>query len=120
MAGIRWLSPPCQAALEPVLPLGPREICADMAASTLTCTVSAPLNSCWVFQATTPKLWTMPLADQAKALGTFLRYQYLDASGTRLSRLAMRDLSVRAVYIAACFSMFSSIERLAVRYWPKK
>ena len=122
MAGIRWLSPPCQAALEPVLPSGPRELCADMAASTLTCLVSAPLNTCWAYTVTTPNLWTMSLLEQATALVGFLRRQYLEeteAGATRVSRLAMRDLSVRVVYIAACFSMFSSIERLAVKYWPR-
>ena len=123
MAGIRWLSPPCQTALEPVLPSGPREICADMTASTFTCLVSAPLNACWAYTVTTPKLWSMTLAEQATALAGFLRRQYLeDTAGgaTRVSRLALRDLSVRAVYIAACFSMFSAIERVAVKYWPKR
>ena len=56
-------------------------------------------------------------AERAGTLGPFLRRQYLDASGWP-SRLAVRDLSVRCVYIACCFSMFSGIERLAVRWWP--
>ena len=33
MAGIRWLSPPIQRALEPAVPSGPRELLSDMAAS---------------------------------------------------------------------------------------
>jgi len=118
MAGIRWLSPPIQAALQPLVPSGPREIIADMSASMLTCVVSAPLNACWSYIVTTPSLWAMTGTERAHALIPFLRSQYLDPTGTRLSRLAMRDLSVRCVYIACCFSMFSGIERLFVRYWP--
>ena len=117
MAGIRWLSPPIQRALEPAVPSGPRELLSDMAASMLTCVVSAPLNSCWSYIVTTPSLWELSAAERARTLGPFLRRQYLDASGWP-SRLAVRDLSVRCVYIACCFSMFSGIERLAVRWWP--
>jgi len=118
MAGIRWLSPPIQQLLAPAVPSGPREVAADMSASMLTCVVSAPLNACWSYTVTSPATWTMTPAERANALRTFLRRQYLDATGTRLSRLAARDLLVRIVYISSCFSMFSGIERLAVRYWP--
>ena len=120
MSGIRWLSPPCQSALEGVLPSGPREIVADMAASMVTCLVSAPLNACWVYSVTTPSLWGMPSAQRLTLTLDYLKRQYLDPTGRRVfSRLAMRDLGVRCVYISACFSMFSAIERLAVAYWPR-
>ena len=56
--------------------------------------------------------------ERARALLPFLRRQYLDESGARLSQLAMRDLKVRCVYIACCFSMFSGIERVALAHWP--
>ena len=118
MAGIRWLSPPLQAALEPIAPSGPREVIADMTASVATCVVSAPLNACWSYLVTTPATWTMSAAEALRALGPFLRRQYLDARTGRLSRLAARDLAVRCVYIASCFTMFSTIERLTVRCWP--
>lgn len=118
MAGIRWLSPPIQSAVEPFVPSGPREVGSDMAASFLTCVVSAPLNACWSYVVTTPSTWQMGTAERAAALTTFLKRQYLDETGSRLSRLAMRDLGVRCVYIACCFSMFSGIERLAIRHWP--
>lgn len=121
MAGIRWLSPPMQTALSPVLPAGPREVVADMSASMLTCMVSFPLNTCWSYIVTTPSTWHLPFHKLCfSRLVPFFRVQYLDATGTRLSRLAMRDLSVRCVYIASCFTMYSAIERLAVAYWPLK
>lgn len=118
MAGIRWLSPPLQQALQPILPSGPREVASDMTASMLTCVVSAPLNACWSYLVTTPSTWKMSLAECTRALLPFLRRQYLDETGSRLSPLAVRDLSVRCVYIASCFSLFSGIERLAVALWP--
>jgi len=120
MAGIRWLSPPLQEALHPVLPSGPREIAADMVASMFTCIVSSPLNACWSYIATTPSTWHMSAAQSAAALGPFLRRQYLDPTTGTLSKLAARDLAVRATYIACCFSMFACIERLALKYWPWK
>ena len=67
---------------------------------------------------TTPATWSMGAAERRAALAAFLQRQYLDDSG-RLSRLAARDLVVRIVYISACFSLFSGIERLAVNQWPK-
>jgi hypothetical protein len=103
--------------LTPVVPAGPREVVSDMAASMLTCLVSAPLNSCWSYIVTTPALWELSAAERARQLVPFLRRQYLDAHGWP-SQLAVRDLSVRCVYIACCFSMFSAIERLAVAWWP--
>lgn len=119
MAGIRWVSPPVQQALGPVLPSGPREVAADMLASFATCLVSAPLNACWSYVATTPSTWRMGAGERARAMLPFLREQYLDAAGARLSPIALRDLKVRCVYIACCFSMFSGIERLAVANWPR-
>eukprot|EP00966_Prymnesium_polylepis_P163697 3784128-Prymnesium_polylepis.1 len=118
MAGIRWISPPIQQVLEPVVPSGPREVVSDMSASMLTCVVSAPLNACWSYIVTTPSTWSMLSVERTQQLAPFLRRQYLDETGSRLSRVAMRDFAVRCVYIACCFSMFSGIERLAVRYWP--
>lgn len=110
MAGIRWLSPPCQAFLEPVMPTGPREVCSDMAASMVTCVASAPLNACWAYVVTTPELWTKPTPQCLSALLNFLKRQ---------RRHALRDFSVRCVYISSCFTMFSAIERLCVATWPK-
>lgn len=118
MAGIRWLSPPIQVALQPLLPSGPREVVADMSASMMTCILSAPLNSCWSYIVTTPALWSVPTTQIFRALLPFMRAQFLDSSGTRISRLALRDFKVRCVYIASCFTMYSSIERLALAYWP--
>ena len=120
MAGIRWLSPPIQSAIAPIVPSGPREVGSDMAASFLTCIVSAPLNACWSYVVTTPSTWQMGSAERAAWLVAFLKRQYLDETGSRLSPLAMRDLSVRCIYIACCFSMFSGIERLALHHWPWK
>ena len=121
MAGIRWLSPPIQTALAPALPSGgPREICSDILASFATCVVSAPLNACHAFTVTTPTLWALPLSDRLAALRDYLKRQYLDPTGARMfSPLAMRDLGIRCVYISCCFTMFSAIERLAVKLWPR-
>lgn len=120
MAGIRWLSPPIQQALAPVVPSGPREIASDMLASVVTCLASAPLNLCWSYIVTTPATWCMAPAELRATLLAFLRRQYLDESSARLSGLAARDLGVRCIYISSCFAMFSAIERLALRHWPWK
>jgi len=120
MAGIRMFSPPIQEVLTPVVPSGPREILSDMLASFATCLVSAPLNLCWSYVVTTPATWSMTSLELRETLVAFLNRQYLEhgPSGTRLSRIAARDLGVRCIYIACVFSMFSGIERLALAYWP--
>jgi len=118
MAGIRWFSPPLQNMLQPVLPSGPREVVADMTACMATCVASAPLNACWSYTVTTPAMWSMGFPARVAAITSFLRTQYLDSTGTRLSRLAMRDLGVRCVYVSCCFTMFRGIERLSMKHLP--
>ncbi|KAL3893383.1 MAG: hypothetical protein SGPRY_014271 [Prymnesium sp.] len=119
MAGIRWISPYIQASLPKSVPSGPREVLSDMGASMLTCVLSAPLNSCWSFIVTTPSMWGFSTPKLMQALIPFLQSQYWDQANRRLSRLAFRDLSVRCVYIASCFTMYSAIERLAITHWSR-
>jgi len=118
MGGIRWLSPSLQGALRPVLPSGPREVVADLLASMLACAASAPLNLAWTYTVTSPALWGRAPGERCRSLAAHFRRQYLEGSGS--SRLAGRDLGVRCVYIACCFTMFSSIERLMTAYWPAR
>lgn len=122
MSGIRLLSPSVQKLLEPVLPSGPRELASDLVASMMTCVVSAPLNHCWTYTVTTPKLWTASTQDRCSELASYLRQQYLlpsdGAIGLRFTPLVRRDFAARCIYIASVFTMFSGIERLAMAYWP--
>ena len=121
MAGFRWLSPPLQRALAPILPAGPLEIAADMSASIATCVFSLPLNACWSYIATTPSTWAMGAGKRATAMLPFLRQQYISpsSSNSTFSSLALRDLKVRCVYIACVFSLFSAIERATVALWQQ-
>ena len=78
--------------------------------------LGAASNSCWSYIVTTPSRGSCR-PPSARGRSARLRRQYFDASGWP-SRLAVRDLSVRCVYIACCFSMFSGIGARAVRWWP--
>lgn len=121
MSGIRIISPALHEFLAPLPVARPaREAASDFLASMMTCLVSAPLNLCWTYTVTTPRLWSMTTSERSRELLLFLRRQYVEPGGTshRVSPLALRDLTLRCVYIACCFSMFSGIERLAVASWP--
>jgi hypothetical protein len=121
MAGIRWLSPPLQRVLAPILPPGPLEVASDMSACIATCVFSLPLNACWSYIVTTPSTWALGANKRTAAMLPFLRQQYLSppSSNSIFSALALRDLKVRSVYIACVFSMFAAIERAAVTMWPQ-
>jgi len=122
MSGIRLLSPSAQKLLEPILPSGPRELASDLMASMMTCVVSGPLNHCWTYTVTSPKLWKASSKDRSWELVSYLRGQYLlpsnNAFGYSFSPLVRRDFAARCIYIASVFTMFSCIERLAVANWP--
>mmetsp|Transcript_44980 Transcript_44980/g.104067 ORF Transcript_44980/g.104067 Transcript_44980/m.104067 type:complete len:317 (+) Transcript_44980:80-1030(+) len=115
MSGIRLLSPPLQDALKGVIPSrGPRQLASDMLATASTCVVSMPLNLSWTYVVTTPELANAPAWKRGAAALDFMRRQFLSQSGKGLSKVAMRDFGLRCVYVASLFTMFRSIERVAV------
>ena len=120
MAGIRWLSPPLQRLLTPVLPAGPLEVVADLSSCIATCVLSMPLNACWSYIATTPSTWQLTPGLRAAAMLPFLRQQYFNPPSPNrvFSALVPRDFCVRSLYIACVFSMFAGIERACVKFWP--
>merc|ERR1712150_45178 len=115
MSGIRWLSPSLQGPLQPVLPRGTHRLAADLLASVLTCVVSAPLNILWTLTVTTPVLCAGSPSARCLGLASHLRRCYLSRGSSM--QLVTRDLTVRCVYIACCFSLFAGIERLTVAWW---
>eukprot|EP00403_Amphidinium_massartii_P011084 CAMPEP_0178419780 /NCGR_PEP_ID=MMETSP0689_2-20121128/25788_1 /TAXON_ID=160604 /ORGANISM="Amphidinium massartii, Strain CS-259" /LENGTH=324 /DNA_ID=CAMNT_0020041231 /DNA_START=143 /DNA_END=1114 /DNA_ORIENTATION=+ len=118
MSGIRLLSPPLQSALEPMIPnLGTRQLASDMLASAATCVVSMPLNLAWTYVVTTPELEHAPAWKRGAAAMDFMRRQFITECGSGLSKVALRDFSLRCAYVASVFTMFRSIERMAVKLY---
>jgi len=115
MSGIRLLSPPLQDSLKEVIPsTGPRQLASDMLASAATCIVSMPLNLSWTYVVTTPELANAPAWKRGAAAVDFMRKQFVSQNGKGLSKVAVRDFGLRCIYVASVFTMFRSIERVAV------
>jgi len=119
MCGMRIVNEPVCKSIEEVAGKGPVvRVCADLASNCLTAAATMPMHMMYQFVITSgPKLWNAPQAEQNKAMVKFLRDSYFPKG--KMSGAIIRDLALRAGYVATAFTMYMQIERAAVLYWPK-
>lgn len=124
MSGLRVFSKPCQDGLQKVAPemnATTRTILSDMIANIVVSSFSTPFHQLYGFSVTNRVAAAEAGGVQASMLEaskTFLRSQYLTPAG-RLSSVALRDVFLRVAYNASIFTVYGSIERSFVAYWPK-
>jgi len=114
LGSVRTLSPLLVEKLPAQMGPNSRATLGDLLASTATCLVSAPLSQVFNFLVTTPEAQALPLRERAVLVRDFLRRQYVLESGgrARLSPVAMRDFSMRTLYVGSVFTLFTSSERV--------
>lgn len=83
--------------------------------------LTAPIHQAYGFTVTTPELATMSSSEKMARMKQFLKDQYLVTEGgkTRLSGIVPRDLFMRSMYVATAYTLYSTIERNLVAFWPK-
>merc|ERR1712019_68297 len=92
------------------------EVVSDLVGNCCAAGMTMPLHMLYQYMATTPDLWDKPQAEQVKDMKRFLNEQYFPNG--KLSSVIVRDLALRAGYIATAYTLYMQIERAAVRYWP--
>lgn len=88
----------------------------DLTANCCAAAITMPLHMLYQYTAVTHEIWDKPAAERIAAQRAFLYNQYFP--GGKLSSVIVRDLALRAGYIATAYTLFSNIERAAVKYWP--
>jgi hypothetical protein len=120
MSGMRIIADPIAESIAKVAGgKGPAvQIASDLTANCAAAGITMPMHMVYQFVITSgPELWDKPQAEQNKAMTKFLRDAYFP--GGKLSPTILRDLCLRAGYIATAYTMYMQIERAAVKYWPK-
>jgi len=121
MSGLRVLSGPCQGMLEKTVPSiseKPRVILSDFIANVFVSALSAPLHQLYGWSVTNRiAVAGTSQGSLVKDAVHFLKLQYLTPEG-RISSVAGRDIMLRIAYNATIFTLYGSIERSFVAYWP--
>lgn len=123
-AGIRIFNTPVTAALEKLnkktgnrVSKGAVAFCGDFGANVISSSLSMPIHMAYNFTVTTPELWKMTPSQKFTALSSYLSRQYMKDG--RVSKLLVRDLGLRIMYLANCYTLYVTIERGLVDYWAQ-
>lgn len=122
-AGLRVFCIPCEWVLEKSTGRSDEftKTLGSFGGNVVSACLTAPVHQLYGFTVTTPELQTMAGAESRARMIQFLKDQYLitDNGKTRLASGVARDMTMRAMYVATLYTMFSSIERTLVANWPK-
>lgn len=122
-AGLRMFCTPCTILIEKASGRsnGLTTLAGDFSGNVCAACLSAPVHQLYGFTVTTPELQSVSGAERRARWLKFLQDQYLETKDgrTRLSSVVPRDLFMRSMYVAVAYTMYSSVERALVKYWPK-
>jgi len=122
-AGLRMFCGPCTSAIESATGKqnGATKLGGDFAGNVMGACLTAPIHQVYGFTVTTPELATLSSKDAAQRMKDFLKDQYTvtENGKTTLSKLVPRDLFMRSMYVATAYTLFSTLERALVTYWPR-
>lgn len=74
----------------------------------------------YAYTVTTPELWDKSAGGQRQMIKQYLWNQYTvtNNGSTRVSRIMIRDVGLRSIYIGVVFTGFLNIERACLSLWP--
>jgi len=122
-AGLRIFCKPCTSAIETAAGTSNAftRLGGDFSGNVLSACMTAPIHQLYGFAATTPELASVSGKESRERMTKFLKDQYLVTveGKTKLSSTVPRDLAMRSLYVATLYTMFVTLERTLVAYWPK-
>lgn len=122
-AGLRMFCAPCTYAIEKAAGQsnGLTTLLGDFSGNVCAACLSAPVHQLYGFTVSTPELATMTGSEKRARWLRFLQDQYLETKDgrTRLTPTVPRDLFMRSMYVAVAYTMYSTVERTLVKYWPR-
>jgi len=120
MSGMRVINEPIADAISNAAggsKSGVVTLASDLVANCCAAGITMPMHMLYQYVATAgPELWDKPQAEQNAKMVSFLRESYFPNG--RLSSVIVRDLCLRAGYIATAYTMYINIERTAIKLWP--
>merc|ERR1712151_585242 len=123
-AGLRMFCTPAEAVIETVT--GKKNeltaVAGSFSGNVLSACMTAPIHQLYGFTVTKPELATMSSSEAAAKMKGFLKDQYFvtDAAGkSSLKAIVGRDMFMRTMYVAVAYTLFSTIERTLIKFWPK-
>lgn len=121
-AGLRMFCEPCTSAIEKATGRsnGWTQLGGDFSGNVMGACLSAPVHQLYGYTVTSPDLWNLSWGEQRNRMFKFLKDQYLVTRNgrTRLSAIVPRDLFMRSMYVAVEYTMYSTLERNLIAYWP--
>jgi len=94
------------------------QVASDLTANCVAAGITMPMHMLYQFTITSgPELWDKPRAEQTMDMKNFLRNSYFP--GGKLSPVILRDLVLRAGYIASAYTLYMQIERASIAYFKK-
>lgn len=121
-AGLRVFCMPCTWVLEKGTGLKNAwtTLGGDFGGNIISACLTAPVHQLYGFTVTTPELQQLSSAEKRSRMTQFLKDQYLvtENGRTRLSATVPRDLFMRAAYVATLYTMFSTLERTVMTFFP--
>lgn len=90
----------------------------DMFANITAACLSMPFHQLFAYTVTSPQLWEQSNGEYFQSCKGYLNRQYFPNG--KLSSVVVRDLALRSIYMAGAYTLFSTIERNFVKFWPKQ
>lgn len=122
-AGLRIFCQPCQWVIEKTSGKSNEwtVLGGSFFGNVMSACMTAPVHQMYGFTVTTPELKDMPGSEARARMMKFLKDQYLVTvdGKTRLAGGVARDMTMRSMYVATLYTMFSTIERTLVEKWPR-
>lgn len=120
MAGLRVFKDPWAALFEKMAgkETPATALASDFMGNVCGSALSMPFHQIYAYQATSPETWEAPMSEQGAMIKEYLKRQYLTESGG-ISAVLVRDLKLRITFLTGAYTLFSTIERACVAFWPK-
>merc|ERR550534_2787938 len=80
----------------------------DFVANLIGASLTMPIHQMYNYTVTTPEVWKMSTGEYLRCLRTYVKNQYLKDG--RLSRLLLRDVGLRCMYLTNAYTMYATIE----------
>jgi len=119
VCGLRMFCTPCAWAAEKAAGTSNAftQLAGDLGGNILGACLTAPVHQLYGFTVTTPDLKTLGSSEKMARMQQFLKDQYI-VNG-RLSSVVPRDLFMRSMYVATAYTLYSTLERTLVKFWPR-
>lgn len=122
-AGLRVFCTPCEFVIEKATGQSNEatKVASSFVGNVLSACLTAPVHQLYAFCVTEPELPTLSSSEAAERMKNYLKdsYTITENGKTSLKPTIGRDMTLRSMYVATLYTIYSSLERTIIAYWPK-